>query len=539
MKNIKLSAEKRCDVLVIGSGIAGINAAVSAKENGSSVILVSEGRLFSGSSFYPGTWGLGLIGPENKKDIPDLINSIETVGCGMAVHEIVEEFVSGIHPAVERVRQRGVTLRTANQKNQKEFIPCFDHKHRDWNGLEFNSVKQIFGNLISELNITVLENHEVIRLAYEDGSTCGGIFFDGVNLKYISSKAVVLATGGYGSLFRYHLCTEDVRGTGQALALDLGCELINMEFMQMMPGYIYPAPKTVFNEKAFRYTSITKPDGTALLPAEQLQQVLEVRSGHGPFTSRLISKDVDIEIFKVFTEDEAGVTIAYSDEIRNNPPEFITTYFDWLKEAKHLTTYDLIHVGIFAHAANGGIRIGKDASTGVAGLFAAGEATGGMHGADRIGGLSTANGLVFGAKAGLSASEYAAKGFRQKESAIISAKGCSEHTFTSDLQNTMFKHAMIIRTDAGLRMGLQDVEQIKEALSAVTEETENAAAIASYRRMVLRLETAESILKAAMLRTESRGAHYRADYPQLDPKQNTRIVINKANGIHAQYEQLI
>ncbi|MDU7015950.1 MAG: FAD-binding protein, partial [Streptococcus mitis] len=94
-------------------------------------------------------------------------------------------------------------------------------------------------------------------------------------------------------------------------------------------------------------------------------------------------------------KNKNGVTVRYKDSLKNNMPEFIEVYFKWLKENKHLTLDDEINIGIFFHAANGGISINKKAETKVDGLFAAGECTGGMHGADRIGGLSTANGLVF------------------------------------------------------------------------------------------------------------------------------------------------
>ena len=81
---MELNLASTCDVLVLGSGIAGISAALTAAESGASVILVCKGRLFSGSSFYPGTWGLGLVGPADEADEADLISTIEDVGCGMA-----------------------------------------------------------------------------------------------------------------------------------------------------------------------------------------------------------------------------------------------------------------------------------------------------------------------------------------------------------------------------------------------------------------------------------------------------------------------
>ena len=81
----------------------------------------------------------------------------------------------------------------------------------------------------------------------------------------------MLATGGYGSLFRHHLCTSDVEGLGQALALEAGCRLVNMEFMQIMPGYLSPAYQTIFNEKTFRFTDLRRPDGAPLLEGKRLR----------------------------------------------------------------------------------------------------------------------------------------------------------------------------------------------------------------------------------------------------------------------------
>ena len=127
---MRLEKSKSFDVIVAGAGIAGIRAAVKAAEAGCSVLLLSGGPIFSGSSFYPGTWGLGLIGPENADDEDDLVQSILNVGCGMADELLVRSFVSGIGPAISEIEGMGIQLKEAKEQNQKDFIPCFDHKHR-------------------------------------------------------------------------------------------------------------------------------------------------------------------------------------------------------------------------------------------------------------------------------------------------------------------------------------------------------------------------------------------------------------------------
>ena len=533
-----LPIDQRCDVLVVGSGIAGLMAALEAAGAGCAVTLLTSTRLFSGSSFYPGTWGLGLIGPEDENDCADLCRTIQEVGCHMASPELVETFAAGIRPAIEQVRSMGVKLRRAVQKGQREFIPCFDHKNRDWNGLEFDSVREVFSRRIDELGIQVVEGCQVLELTKQGGRVSGCVALHRGELRYFGCRALVLATGGYGSLFRRHLCTEDVAGMGQALALNAGCTLVNMEFMQMMPGYISPAPKTIFNEKTFRFVHMSRNDGGELLPpGAETDRVLDLRSGHGPFTSRLDSRKVDFALFRAFLEDERGVEVTYSDALRRDPPEFVTTYFDWLRQAKGLTVDDPIHIGVFAHAANGGIRIDPNAFTGVPGLFACGEVTGGMHGADRIGGLSTANGLVFGGKAGRSAAASCVGAPQPPERWELEGRRCTdpEGTFRV-LQQLMFENAMVLRGESGLRGALDRIGELEQRLDR--RPSQDPGAIAEERVIPARLTTARCVLSAALLRRESRGSHYREDFPAQDPAQERQILVRREDGVTARFADL-
>lgn len=533
-----LKRQEKYDVLVAGAGIAGISAALAAAEAGCSVLLVSSAEIFSGSSFYPGTWGLGLIGPANEEDQDELADTIASVGCGMTDRELVKTFVAGIHPAIENLKTMGVRLRRAGRAEEREFIPCFDHKHRDWNGIEFDSARKVLSARMDELGVICRSHWEVLELAQQGGRVCGVVVHAGGHIRYVGCRALVLASGGYGGIFKYHLNTEDVAGTGQFLALKAGCTLVNMEFMQMMPGCLSPAPKTIFNEKTFRYARMLRTDGTPLLSGiPDAEALLEFRSGHGPFTSRLPSKEVDLAIFREFVRDERGISVTYSDDMLREPPEFIRTYFDWLAKAKGLTMDDPIRLGIFAHAANGGVRIAQDTSTGVPGLFACGEVTGGMHGADRLGGLSTANGLVFGGKAGRSAAldsrtapesadVWEFKPWRVREADQLLA----------ELREIMFCNAMILRTEPGLTAALDRVRDMAATLERAG--TEDAAQAAAGRRLEARLYTAQAVLLAALLRRESRGAHYRQDYPDMDEGQSRKILLKMdKGGINAQYEE--
>lgn len=530
---MRLELDHACDVLVLGSGIAGISAALEAAEAGRSVTLACKGQLFSGSSFYPGTWGLGLIGPDGEADQENLCQTIREVGCGMADPAMVRAFVAGIHPAIEKVRAMGVKLRRADNGGQKEYIPCFDRKHRDWNGIEFDSIREVFSRRLAELGVTILPGCEALQLVQKESRVVGAVVASDGGLRYLGCRSLVLATGGYGSIFKYHLCTADVEGIGQSMALEAGCRLVNMEFMQMMPGFVSPAYQTIFNEKAFRFTRLRRPDGRPLLDG-LAPEIMEQRSTHGPFSSRLESKAVDIALFKAFLEDERGVEVRYTEEMKNKTPEFLKTYFDWLLKTKNLTMEDPVHIGIFAHAANGGVRISPDTSTGVPGLFAAGEVTGGMHGADRIGGLSTANGLVFGGWAGRAAAEQCS--LAQVPSYCIFDAAASDRCekAASVLRDAMFRNAMVLRNDAGLNEVLNRIGQLTSDLKPCP--SADAAAIARTRRLMGQLRTAECVVKAALLRRESRGAHYRVDHPREDPAQAAPILIESGPGtIHTYF----
>ena len=400
-----------CDVLVVGSGIAGCCAAIEAARAGARVMLTGTGPLFSGSSFYPGTWGLGLISPVDTVDEQDLIETICRVGGGVENRALVEAFVHDIPNAIRWIEGLGVTLKKpASDTSAQEaaFIPCFDHKHRIWRGLERKSMVQAFSNEIERLDITVCPRYELLDLVTRSGGVEGAILYhrDSHALHLIRCRATVLCAGGTSGLFERRLTSNDVLGSVHGIALDHGCRLTNIEFMQMMPGLIAPKRGIVFNEKSFLF-ACTQPQ----LPHD----LLEMRSGYGPFTSRLPSRAVDLAIDAA---GEEGLPLSYRFP-EHNAPEFVEEFCRWLETEHGIRPNDELRIAMYAHASNGGIAIDAHGSTGIPGLLAAGEATGGMHGADRIGGLSSANGLVFGRRAGQAAAHAEDSGiFAEYEAAL-------------------------------------------------------------------------------------------------------------------------
>lgn len=504
------------DVLVIGSGIAGLCAAIEAARAGATVAVASAGKTMSGSSFFPGTWGLGLIGPVDEDDEQDLIDTIQAVGGGVADPELVQTFVHGIPQAIDWLRQDlGVELQrpqSAESAQQKQFIPCFDHKTRNWRGLTRKPLEDACTAQVESLGIRLLPRHELIDLVEgKTGKIAGALLYDRANehLVPMTAKATIIAAGGTGGLFERSLTSADVLSSSQAIAQSHGASLTNIEFMQMMPGFIEPKRDLVFNEKTWRYVTFDQPVDIA---NEKLGDLLEQRSGYGPFTSRLASRAIDLAIDQAGAE---GLALHY-DFPRENVPEFVQTFATWLQNEHGIAPSDEMRVAMYAHAANGGIKIDKTAYTGVEGLYASGEATGGMHGADRIGGLSSANGIVFGRIAGASAARAALDApeatapadtaLPQHGIATVDAK-----RLTRSLKHTMSTYCMINRTEAGLSEALQELESLQDEATSLHKPHGNDSEIAALARLQSKIQLATEMVKAMRKRTESLGSHYRSD----------------------------
>lgn len=504
------------DVLVIGSGISGLCAAIEAARTGATVTVASAGKTMSGSSFFPGTWGLGLIGPVNEDDEQDLIDTIQTVGGGVADPELVQTFVHGIPQAIEWLEQDlGVELQrpqSAESAQQKQFIPCFDHKTRMWRGLTRKPLEDALTTRIESLGIRLLPRHELIDLVEDtDGKIVGATLYDRANehLMSLAAKATIIAAGGTGGLFERSLTSADVLSSSQAIALAHGASLTNIEFMQMMPGFIEPKRNLVFNEKTWRYVKFDQPVDIA---DGKLNDLLEQRSGYGPFTSRLASRAIDLAIDQAGAE---GLALHY-DFPREDIPEFVQTFATWLQDEHGIAPTNEMRIAMYAHAANGGIKIDKTAYTGVEGLYACGEATGGMHGADRIGGLSSANGIVFGRIAGASAAQTAqdASETLLKTDVALPQRGLAKadaERLTRSLKRTMSTHCMINRTEKGLSTALQELEGLKSESAALSVVDAQDSEIAALARLQSQIQLAQEMVKAMRARTESLGSHYRAD----------------------------
>ncbi len=495
-----MTASATYDVVIIGSGIAGTSAAIEAARAGSSVALVSLGSTFSGSSFYGGTWGLGLVGPENEADVDDFVETILRVGCDQADPQLVRQLAWGIDPAIDWLEQLGVELRRPVDASQRAYIPCFDHKVRRWHGLVRDSLRKAWTRELAMLGVTPLTHTELVDLIEQEGHITGALLFSHTQEKLlpVACSAVVLATGGLASLYERRLTSDDTCASAHGIALDHGCSLVNAEFLQMMPGIVSPVQGVVINEKAFRFST---------LPFDE--DFLDERSGYGPFTSRLASHAIDLAIADA---GPAGMSLSY--RLPSDPPELVADYFSWLADAFGISPRDELRVSLYAHASNGGIRIAPDTSCigGPTGLFACGECAGGMHGADRIGGLASAAALVFGRTAGTRAAHEAGRGTPSDLSPELEL-ACSPmpKEALAELRPLMGAHAMVGRTARGLGEVLARIDTLERCL--LDGATPNGALRQHVLTMRARhqLASARAMVEARLRRTESCGSHHRAD----------------------------
>lgn len=483
-----IESESSFDVVVVGGGIAGCCAAIEAARAGASVCLASASGVFSGSSFYPGTWGLGLIGPRDAADIDDMVETILHVGRGVADAALIDSFVRGIPEAIAALEAMDVSLKRPANPDEPQYIPCFDHSLRMWRGLERDSMERGFGRALCEGGVVRFDGCELLDITMDGGCARGALFFDrsAKRFRAVSCGAIVLAGGGVAGLYKRSLSVSGNSTTVQAIAARCGARLVNLEFMQIMPGLVAPRRNIVFNEKAFRFARARDASGEPIA-----RDVLEARSEHGPFSCERAGAPLD---FAMEACGDEGMEIAC--DVGDGSPEFVRTFSGWLERECGVSASAPVRIAPYAHASNGGIAIDKHGSCGVPGLFAAGECTGGMHGADRIGGLASANALVFGRRAGVAAAKFAkglvgecageganAEGItnqsdscnalftegphsslsRESVSFEIEERACfSSNAILRELRETMSAHCMISRDAKGLKAAASAISALQE-----------------------------------------------------------------------------
>jgi fumarate reductase (CoM/CoB) subunit A len=537
------------DVLIVGGGGAATAATISAHDNGARTMLAVKGQFGvagvrgAGATSNPlgDFWTIRTVGPEGGFFCPpELVHrDMLQTGLGMADPELCRIFVAEVGPALKRLQEMGLKFRNR----------VFATMQANPNAGATNSIVATQKAVIEATDTRVLEHANIVDLIVQNGRCLGAVGVDDSGQPLlIEAGAVILAAGGVGQLFRYSFNPPGNTGDAYAMALRAGAELFNMEFMQQGLATTWPTQAMVMLYQMDKPYRMLNAEGKFFvqqyLPVGvSIEDVSRLKALHWPVSCRDVTIHLDRaikgEALRGNATRHSGIFVDLSDANRGFEPELFVPFM--LSKGIDVRR-DLVQVQVHHHTSNGGIRIDSDGQTGIRGLFAAGEAAG-WQGADRLGGTMLGGSQVFGWRAGSKAAHVAASrpntslGTDTVDPVLQGVARFSETNGTKrpndlrvDLQQTMWETLLVEKNDDSLTRARAFVAEDRKRLATdlLISEPFDLALAFEHRNL---LDVAEVIVEAALMRTESRGSHYRSDYPQRDDKNwLTNIFVSRGNG---------
>ena len=533
--------EIRTDVLVVGGGGGAIRAAIEADREGAAVLIVTKGRLGkSGATAYQVSEMAGFNVPDgikDKRDTPEhYYEDMMTASQGMADPELVQVVAEGALDAHKQLKDWGVPFKQENGQDYA-FLSCFSSCARTHviPGHGEPILKALLAHCTTR--IQRMENSMILQLLIHEGQCVGAYGLCEGEEVLIYAKAVILGTGGAGQLFEKNMNPKDVTGDGYALGYLAGAELINMEFMQVGIGISSPRTALLNAYVWGGYPRIEDVNGNSIFHSLNVdqKQVMDAHQTHFPFSSSDESKFFEIGIQKAIREGRGtrnhgvrcDMTMMREDYVRSCTNQF-GLHEMWPEVVSFLASREIsildgpVEIACFAHAVNGGIRIDRNGRSSIPGLYALGETAGGPHGADRLGGNMMVTCQVFGKAAGKAAAAEAKKKSdwdRNQTEWKAEIGGIRKILYSHapvpemkcQLQEWNQKYLLILRNENGLEeleRRIQDLEtQFMEAPAGGVRRTEN---VELYHMII----TSKLMAEAARNRKESRGSHYREDFPE-------------------------
>jgi succinate dehydrogenase / fumarate reductase flavoprotein subunit len=528
-------------VLIIGAGGAGLRAAIEALAQGASVGVVCKSLL--GKAHTVMAEG-GLAAAMRNVDKADSWQTHfrDTMRGGKLLNNwrMAQLHAQEAPDRVRELEQWGALFdRTADGEILQRAFGGHTYKRLchvgDRTGLEMIRTLQDRG---VQLGFDVYMECTITKLLKDGDRVVGAFGYWRESGKFVvfKAKSIVIATGGIGKSWKITSNSWECTGDGMALAYDAGAELLDMEFVQFHPtGMVWPP-----GVKGLLVTEAVRGEG-GILRNKNGERFMEK---YDPKRMELSTRDVVAR--SIYTEVREGRGSPHGGaflDISHKPPEYVKRKLPSMyHQFKELADVDItkgpMEVGPTCHYVMGGIRV--DAETGQAsipGLFAAGEAAGGMHGANRLGGNSLSDLLVFGRRAGLSAAQHAKQTaapkidsaqLEQAERDILApferAGGENPYKIHEDLQEVMQTLVGIFRIEADLLKALDEIGKLKARAANVHLEgsrTYNPGWHLS-RDLQNMLTVSEACARAALARKESRGAHSRLDYPETEDSWGTK-----------------
>jgi succinate dehydrogenase / fumarate reductase flavoprotein subunit len=520
------------DVLVVGAGGAGMYAAIEAARRGAQVLLLDRSLIGRGGATVMAQMTVAAaVGPEGTDHWRYHLADTLVAGRGLCDPDLARLLCEeGVEVIREMERWR---VGWAHDGDRLRSVQAPGHDRPRCVYVDFLSTgpavsKTLRGVVQRTPGITRLGDALITDLVTQDGAVTGAV---GVHIETgepltIAATATIIATGGLTGLYRRSSASANMAGDGYALALRAGAELIDMEFVQFFPiGHL--APRLIGMDPImwdpFRY----KLGGRLLngLGEEFVDRYGSTDAGRYVVTRDLATFAITKEVEAGRGSPNGGAWLSF----RHIPPARLREAFgpviDRLAAAGIDLAQDDVEVAPMAHYHMGGIRVDTQMATGVSGLFAAGEAVGGANGANRLSGNAITEVLAFGRAAGRTAAAWRAGPVFDADAArpalaLVGAEGPARNTAALfvRLQAVMSDHVGPFRTEAGLAAAMEAVRELRTEMGAAPPGVPRPHDLARLDWFDLRqaLLVAESVILAATARTESRGAHQREDFPDLD-----------------------
>ena len=520
----------RADYLIIGSGIAGLRAAAELSPVGD-VLILTKGEPDDGNTGHAQGGIAAAVGPG---DSPEL-HAQDTIAAGdglcdeRAVHALVEDGPRFVRELMEWGARfdRDATGQPALAMEGAHSVRRVLHA-RDATGREIGSV--LYRRIAAMSNVRAHAHAKVVDLAIE-GGRCAGVRFltDEGTMGVAHARAVLLATGGAGHVYRDTTNPSVATGDGIAMAYRAGARVADLEFVQF-----HPTALMLPGQPRFLLSEALRGEGARLI------------NGNGePFMARyeaaadLAPRDRVARGIVRETERTGAVYLS----MEHLDPVFVHARFPQISEACARVGLDLardrIPVAPAAHYVMGGVQTDIDGRTSVPGVYAAGEvACTGVHGANRLASNSLLEGLVFGARAGCAMREDDPFDWPSQPAQIIEFEAAASRKAAdfadagemtcAGIQDVMWRHVGLFRDREGLTEAIRTIEPVWRAIDAriaggapLDVNTWRLASIATVGRLIAR---------AALRREESRGAHYRSDFPRRDDERWQRRASEARNG---------
>jgi fumarate reductase (CoM/CoB) subunit A len=540
------------EVLVIGGGGMAGRAAIEGSRCGARVTMVMKGEFGkSGTSAAKVAEAAGynvadgLVDPED--DPEEHYKDIIAAAAGTCDERLARIVAEDAPETLRELERMGVPFHMDGNR-YLEVIGCFASRPR-MHIIPGHAEPIVAAQRreILRMGVPIHEHTMITSLLVQDGTCVGATGLNATGEMIVfQAGATVLGTGGAGKLFLHNLNPPDITGDGYALGYRAGAELVNMEFMQAGPSIVHPVHSILNAWLLALYPHLTNAKGEEFLerylpPNWSMRQCLDARSTHYPFSVYDGSQYFDIAIQKELTEgrgtDNGGVFLDLSgcrpEDLPDTPRgrdvrRLYGITRDYIKKNYGVDIAEQpIEVACIGHAINGGLRIEPTAESTVPCLYAGGETAGGPHGADRLGGNMNLTCQVFGRRAGRSAAQRAReRGIPSVSTTLVEAEkgrlvnlqaqrgSLGPGQLKRWIQECMWRHLLVVRSDASLRACLTEVERLRGGMAEIN--VDGPAQLMGLLEVSSLLTVAEIMARAALMRTESRGSHYREDYPQRD-----------------------